>query len=391
MTDVRCPTSDEAGSRPVYLDYAATTPVDPEVAAAMLPWLGERFGNPSSAHFYGCEARKKVEESREEVAALIGAEPDEIVFAGSATEANHLAILGCVRALVRDGRRDLAASAVEHPSVAGPFSLLAPEGWNVSLLPVDSSGRVNLQVAERLIGPETAFVSVMLANNETGTVQPVVEIADLARSRGARLHVDAAQAIGKIPVDVNTLGADLLTLAGHKFYAPKGIGVLYVRRGIPLQPLMVGGGQERGLRPGTENVPAIIGLGVAARLVRNNLGREVRRMERLRERLYRRLAGAIPKIVLNGSSDDRLPNTLNLSFPGVRGGDLLAEAPWVCASTGNACHGVIPLPSPVLRAMGFPDERALGAVRLSLGRFTIPEEIDLASDVLVAAWNKLVF
>ena len=184
MTDVRCPTSDEDGSRPVYLDYAATTPVDPEVAAAMLPWLGERFGNPSSAHFYGCEARKKVEESREEVAALIGAEPDEIVFAGSATEANNLAILGCVRALVRDGRRGLAVSAVEHPSVAGPFSLLAPEGWNVCLLPVDSSGQVDLLAAERLIGPETAFVSVMLANNETGTVQPVKDIARLVHAQG---------------------------------------------------------------------------------------------------------------------------------------------------------------------------------------------------------------
>ena len=182
MTDVRCPAPDEDGSRPVYLDYAATTPVDPEVAAAMLPWLGERFGNPSSAHFYGCEARKKVEESREEVAALIGAEPDEIVFAGSATEANNLAMLGCVRALGPDGRTRLAASAVEHPSVAGPFSTLASEGWDVCLLPVDSSGRVDLRAAERLIGPETAFVSVMLANNETGTVQPVKDIPRLVHA-----------------------------------------------------------------------------------------------------------------------------------------------------------------------------------------------------------------
>ena len=210
----------------------------------MLPWLGERFGNPSSAHFYGRQARKKVEESREEVASLIGGEPNEIVFAGSATEANHLAILGCVRALVRDGRRGLAVSAVEHPSVAGPFSLLAPEGWNVCLLPVDSSGRVDLLAAERLIGPETAFVSVMLANNETGTVQPVKDIARLVHAQGALLHVDAAQATGKISVDVNTLGIDLLTLAGHKFYAPKGIGVLYVRRGTPLRPLMAGGGRR---------------------------------------------------------------------------------------------------------------------------------------------------
>ncbi len=390
MTDVPYPVPDDGGSRPVYLDYNATTPVDPEVAAAMLPWLGERFGNPSSVHFYGREARKKVEESREEVAALIGAEPDEIVFAGSATEANHLAILGAARALEGSGRSILVASAVEHPSVTGPFDLLAPDGWKVRLLPVDSSGRVDLRAAERLIGPETAFVSVMLANNETGTIQPVREISDFARSRGALIHVDAAQAAGKISVGVGALGADFLTLAGHKFYAPKGIGVLYVRRGTPLRPLMAGGGQERGLRPGTENVPAIAGVGMAARLIRNNLGREVRRMERLRERLYRRLAGAIPEIVLNGSSDDRLPNTLNLSFPGVRGGDLLEETPWVCASTGSACHGTTPLPSPVLRAMGFPDERTLGAIRLSLGRFTTPDEIDRASVALVDSWRRLV-
>ena len=316
MTDVPPPPPDDDGNRHVSLDYAATTPVDPEVAAAMLLWLGERFGNPSSVHFYGREARKKVEESRDEVAALIGAGPDEFVFTGCATEANNLAILGCVRALARNRGRSLAASAVEHPSVAGPFALLALEGWNVSLLPVDSSGRVDLLAAERLIGPETAFASVMLANNETGTVQPVKDIARLIHTQGALLHVDAAQATGKISVDVNTLGADLLTLAGHKFYAPKGIGVLYVRRGTPLRPLMAGGGQERGLRPGTENVPAIAGLGMAARLVRNNLAREAHRMERLRERLYRRLAGTIPGIVLNGSSGHHLPSTLNLSLSG---------------------------------------------------------------------------
>ena len=381
--------TDEEWGRPVYLDYAATTPVDPEVTVAMLPWLGERFGNPSSSHVYGREARRKVEESREEVALLIGAEPDEIVFTASATEANNLAILGCAQALGGNNRRELALSAVEHPSVSGPFAILSGEGWTVRLLPVDASVRINLRMAERLIGPGMAFVSLMLANNETGTIQPVREIAAIARSRGALLHIDAAQAAGKIPVEVERLGADFLTLAGHKFYAPKGIGVLYVRRGTPFSPLMAGGGQEGGRRPGTENVPSIAALGTAARLARITLRKETARTEKLRERLIRKLSGAVAGLRLNGSPDSRLSHILNLSFPGVEGGALLEAAPGVAASTGSACHGEESGTSPVLRAMGMPEERARSAVRLSLGRFTTDMEIDLASEALVAAWRRL--
>ena len=375
--------------RPVYLDYNATTPVDPEVVDAMMPWFRERFGNPSSDHFFGREAREQLEHSRAEVAVLIGAKADEIVLTGSASEANNLAILGTT---LEKGRRNpsLVISAVEHPSVLQPSLRRKEEGWGLVLLPVDSFGRVDLREAERAIGKNTVLVSVMLANNETGTIQPVREIANLARSCGALFHVDAAQAIGKISVDVRAIGADLLTIAGHKFYAPKGIGALYVREGISLSPLMSGAGHEKGLRPGTENVPYIAALGAAARLARENLREEPARIQRLREKLHGRLSAAIPGLRLNGHSEDRLPNTLNLSFPKVKGQDLLTAVPCIAASTGSACHGGIQEISSVLRAMGLDPERAWGAVRLSLGRFTTLSEIDRASNDLIAAWKRLV-
>ncbi|MHB1563119.1 MAG: cysteine desulfurase family protein [Leptospirillum sp.] len=374
--------------RPVYLDYNATTPVDPEVVDAMRPWFRERFGNPSSGHLFGREAQEQVEAARTEVAVLIGAKADEIVFTGSATEANNLAVLGSTRATGGE-KRSLVTSAIEHPSVLQPFSRRKEEGWRLALLPVDSFGRVDLREAESIIVKDTALVSVMLANNETGTIQPVREISGLAHSCGALFHVDAAQAIGKIPVDVEALGADLLTLAGHKFYAPKGIGALYVRRGTPLVPLMFGAGHERGLRPGTENVPYIAALSTAARLARKNLREEPARIGRLLERLHGKLSAAIAGLRLNGPSDDRLPNTLNLSFPKVKGWDLLSAVPGIAASTGSACHGGIHEASPVLLAMHRDENLAMGAVRLSLGRFTSEEEIDLASSLLISAWRGL--
>nr|WP_172682129.1 cysteine desulfurase family protein [Leptospirillum ferrooxidans] len=374
--------------RPVYLDYNATTPVDPEVVDAMMPWFRERFGNPSSGHFFGWEAQEQVEAARTEMAVLIGAKADEIVFTGSATEANNLAILGSTRAM-RGEKRSLVTSVVEHPSVLQPFLRRKEEGWRLILLPVDSFGRVDLREAESIIGKDTALVSVMLANNETGTIQPVREIAGIAHSCGALFHVDAAQAIGKIPVDVEALGADLLTLAGHKFYAPKGIGVLYVREGTSLSPLMSGAGHERGLRPGTENVPYIAALGTAARLVRENLREESARIQRLRERLHGTLSAAIDGLRLNGPSNDRLPNTLNLSFPHVKGWELLAAVPGIAASTGSACHWGIHKASPVLLAMQRDETRALGAVRLSLGRFTDEAEVDFAASALISTWHRL--
>ena len=373
---------------PIYLDYNATTPVDPLAAQALEPWLRERFGNPSSAHLYGKEAKAAVETARAEVAALIGGRPGDMIFCGSATEANNLAIFGVARAL-RGERRHLVTSAVEHPSVMQPMRWLEAEGWQLTVLPVDGTGRVRMEAAAQAIRRDTALISVMLANNETGTMQPVSEIAALAHACGAFMHVDAAQGAGKIPIDVHDLGADLLTLAGHKFYAPKGVGALYVREGTPILPIMAGAGHERGLRPGTENVPYIVALGTAARLAQEGLAREAARLQQLRDALHERLVIAIPALLPNGHPAERLPNTLNLSFPGVAGWQLLAAAPEIAASTGSACHGGGHTVSDILAAMSMPREQALSALRLSLGRFTSEAEIDGAASVLIAAWRRL--
>ena len=375
-------------TEPIYLDYNATTPVDPRVAEAMLPWLRGGFGNPSSDHVYGQRAKAAVEAARAQVAELIGSRPDEIVFTGCATEANNLALLGTARALPAGGRRELRYSAVEHPSVAQPMRHLKEAGWAVAEIPVDASGRVSPH--ELAIGTNTALVSVMLANNEVGTIQPVRAIADLAHGVGALMHVDAAQAVGKIPVDVHELGCDLLTLAGHKFYAPKGVGALYVRAGTPIRPIQYGAGHEQGLRPGTENVPHIVALGEAARLVREELETDTARIRAMRDDLHRHLDAAIAGLRLNGHGSERLPNTLNVSLPGVAGWQLLAVASAVAASTGSACHAGQHAASGVLGAMGLSGERAAGAVRLSLGRFTTEVDIERAAGALIAAWRQLM-
>ncbi|MDP2030156.1 MAG: cysteine desulfurase family protein [Thiobacillus sp.] len=373
-------------SEPIYLDYNATTPVDPRVIEAMLPYLGTHYGNPSSDHVYGRAAKAAVDQARAEVAALIGAQPAEIVFTGCATEANNLALQGAARALLSGSRRTLLYSAVEHPSVTQPMRQLANAGWTVAEIPVDASAQVDADALE--IGGDVALVSVMLANNEVGTIQPIRAIAERARAAGALLHVDAAQAVGKIAVNVDELGCDLLTLAGHKFYAPKGVGALYVRAGTALIPIMQGAGHERGLRPGTENVPHLVALGTAARLAREEGARESARIQSLRDALHSRLAGAIPGLMLNGDAEARLPNTLNLSFPGMTGWDLLAASPMLAASTGSACHAGDHAVSGVLAAMGLTAERAAGAVRLSLGRFTTEAEIGSVAEALIAAWAR---
>lgn len=372
---------------PIYLDYNATTPVDPRVVEAMLPYLWTHYGNPSSDHVYGQRAKAAVEAARAEVAALIGAQPAEIVFTGCATEANNLALQGAARALLSGSRRTLLYSAVEHPSVAQPMRHLANAGWTVTEIPVDESARVDANALK--IGSDVALTSVMLANNEVGTIQPIRAIAEKARAAGALLHVDAAQAVGKIAVNVNELGCDLLTLAGHKFYAPKGVGALYVRTGTALIPIMQGAGHERGLRPGTENVPHIVALGEAARLVREEEAQESARIRSLRDALHHRLTRTIPGLMLNGHAEERLPNTLNLSFPGASGWDLLAGADALAASTGSACHAGNHAVSGVLAAMGFTRERAVGAIRLSLGRFTTETEIGIAAQALITAWERL--
>lgn len=375
-------------SLPLYLDYNATTPVAPEAADAMGPYLREHFGNPSSGHAYGHRAQAAVERARAQVAALVGARPEEVVFTGSATEANNLAILGVAEALKGRGRH-LITSAVEHPAVARPMAHLAERGWELTVLPVDGHGRVSPGDVARAIREDTVLVSVMHANNEVGTVQPIAELAALARDHGVRFHTDAAQSVGKIPVAVDALGVDLLTIAGHKLYAPKGVGALFVREGTPLEPILFGAGHERGLRPGTENVPHIVGLGAAAELARGRLPASADRLRARRDELHRRLSAAIPDLILNGHPEERLPNTLNVAFPGVSGRALLGRASSVAASVGSACHEEATGVSGVLGAMGVGPEQALGAVRLSIGEPTTDEEIRQAADALVAAWRSL--
>lgn len=371
--------------RPIYLDYNATTPVAPEVAKAMLAWLTEDFGNPSSSHAYGLKARRAVAESRASVAGLIGAQADEMVFTGSATEANNLALLGTARAAA-PGKRHLVVSAIEHPAVMQPALHLQESGWQLSIVPVDGYGRVAPDAVAAALRPDTWLVSVMHANNEVGTIQAITDIAALARANGSLMHTDAAQSAGKLSLDVKLLGVDLLTLAGHKFHAPKGIGALFVRRGTPIKPLLFGADQEHGLRPGTENLPHIVGLGVAAQLASARLPLAEPQLRALRDTLHARLTALAPGLQLNGHPQHRLPNTLHVSFPGVSGRELLAAvADQLAASVGSACHSDADAASGVLAAMGCDPARARGAVRLSVGLETTLAEIDKAVAALSAA------
>ena len=374
----------------IYLDHNATTPVAPEVFDAMRPWLREGFGNPASDHALGRAARAAVDQARAQVASLIGAQPDEILFTASATEANNLALLGVARALAERGRH-LIASAVEHPAVRAPLRYLETQGWALSWLPVDASGQVNPADLATALRPDTVLVSVMHANNEVGTLQPIRELADLAHQVGALMHCDAAQSAGKIPVDVNDLGVDLLTLAGHKFHAPKGIGALYRRTGVPLHPVLFGAGQEQGLRPGTENVPYIVALGAAAALAQARLPTLSAQLQRQRDALHGALAAAIPDLRLNGHPEARLPNTLSLAFPGgISGRELLARTPEIAASLGAACHAGGDAISSVLAAMGRTPEQARATLRLSLGAETTDDELERAAGLLIAAWRDLM-
>ncbi|MFY9511027.1 MAG: cysteine desulfurase family protein [Rubrivivax sp.] len=374
---------------PVYLDHNATTPVAAEVLAAMEPWLHEHFGNPSSSHDRGRHAAHAVASARAQTARLIGARPEEIVFTGCATEANNLALLGVARALGTAGRH-LVISAVEHPAIAGPAMALRDQGWEVTTLPVDAFGRTTVDDLARALRPDTALVSVMHANNEVGTLQPVAEMARLARSRGILMHTDAAQSAGKLPLDVDALGVDLLTLAGHKFNAPKGVGALYVRSGTSIRAIMHGADQEHGLRPGTENVALIVAMGAAAQLAQDSLPALTGQLRSLREHLLQLLAARVPGLLLNGHPEHRLPNTLHLSFPGVGGREVLAGAAQdVAASVGSACHSDNDAVSGVLAAMGLDARRARGAVRLSVGRTTQSADIERAASALSSAWERL--
>lgn len=374
-------------AKPIYLDYNATTPVAPEVLDAMLPFLRDEYGNPSSGHAYGRRAHEAVERARDQVAALTGAFAEEIVFTASGTEATNLALRGAV--LARPDRTRLVTSSFEHPATAETCAWLERHGLRVSRAPVERDGRVAVQKLAALVDDETLIVTVMHASNELGTVQPIAEISAQAREKGALAHTDAAQTLGKIPVDVNALGVDLLTIAGHKLYAPKGIGALYVRRGAKLEPVITGAGHERGLRPGTENVAGIVGLGKACELAERVMVTERMRLKALCNQLLEGLRAQVPGIVLHGHASDRLPNTLFVSFPGVAGGDLLEAVPQIAASTGSACHSGSGSPCASLLAIGVPAEEAIGPVRLSLGRGTTVQEVEKAAELLSAAWRSL--
>jgi cysteine desulfurase len=382
--------------RPIYLDHNATTPVDTRVVQALLPALGRDFGNPSSAHAFGAAPRASLARARAEVASLVGACADEIVFTAGGSEADALAIHGVVRAAL-DRRPDVVPHVVtqttEHPAVlAACASLERDLGVAVTYLPVDSEGLVDPAAVEPALRAETVLVSLMAANNETGTLQPVREVGAVTRARGVLLHVDAAQAAGKVPVDVGSWGADLLTVVGHKMYAPKGVGALYVAPGVALRPLVEGGGQERGLRAGTENVALAVALGTAAELARAELATERPEvLAGLRDLLEQQLLTRLPgRVTLNGHRQRRLPQTLNVSIDGVRGHELLAAVPEVAASTGSACHAGEDAPSPVLTAMGLGPERAMGAVRLSLGRWTTADDVVAAAELLAGAAARSV-
>ena len=374
---------------PIYLDYNATTPVDPRVRAAMLPYLGDRFGNPSSTHAFGRSASAAVERARRQVADLLGCASEEVIFTSGGSESDNLAIQGVAFASRARGRH-IITSAIEHPAVLNTCRYLAEQhGFDVTYVDVDLHGRVDPEAVRRAIRPDTALISIMHANNETGTIQPIEEIGDIARAAGIPLHTDASQTVGKIPTRVADLGVDLLTIAGHKLYAPKGIGALYVRRGIELQPIIYGGGQERGLRAGTENVPYMVALGEACQVAAEVLPEEGVRQRTLRDRLQEILSEGLDGVHLSGHPIERLPNTLNLSFHGVIGSDLLDAVPELAFSTGSACHAGSASPSPVLLQMGLAPDTALGSVRLSLGRYTAEAEVDEAAHHLMRGVREL--
>jgi cysteine desulfurase len=373
--------------RPIYLDYNATTPIDPDVLQAMLPFLRDEFGNPSSSYALGKRARDAIEKARAQAASLIGAQPDEIVFTGGGTEASNIAIRSGAVAL--PGRKTIVTTTIEHPATDACCALLSDEGFDIRRIGPGANGIVEAASFETAIDAGTSLVTVIHAQNEIGTLQPVAEIARIAKAKGALMHADAAQSVGKIPVDVNATGIDLLSIAGHKLYAPKGIGILYVRRGLNLPSVLVGAGQEHGRRPGTENVAFIVALGEACRLASARLDATATQMKAVAERLWHRLQEDVPGIVLVGDRERRLPNTLNVLFPGVSGRMLLEACPDVCASTGSACHADREEASAILLATGLDPEKALGAVRLSVGRQTSLDDADMAAASLAAAWFQM--
>jgi cysteine desulfurase len=375
--------------RPIYLDYNGTTPIDPEVFAAMLPFLEDAFGNPSSSHWYGIKPKQAVEAARRQVAGLLDCLPEEVFFTSGGTESNNHAIKGMAHALSNKGRH-IVTSAFEHPAVLEVCRHLEREGFQTTRVAVDDQGMLDPVHVQKALRPDTILVTVMHTNNEVGTVQPIAAIAELVRARGVAMHTDAAQSPGKIPVNVSALGVDLLSVAAHKLYAPKGVGALYVRKGLAPEKFCHGAGQERGWRAGTENVPGIVGLGKACEIASRDLTENMARMKGLRDLLYNGIASRVGDVRLNGHPEQRLPNTLNLSFKGVEANRLLEEIGLeVAASAGAACHADTVAVSHVLEAMRVPVEWAKGSLRFSVGRMTTVAEIDRATNIVAAATAKL--
>jgi cysteine desulfurase len=361
-------------TRRIYLDYNASTPIDPAVSAVMKPFLADHYGNPSSGHWASTGAKAAIETARSQVAALLGCHSDEIVFTSGGSEANNLALKGVVFKL-RERGDHIVTTSIEHPAILEPLQFLSRLGVRVTFLPVDNTGRVDPDDLRAAISPRTMLISIMHANNEVGTIQPIEECARVAHDHGILFHTDAAQSVGKIPTDVNQLGVELLSIAGHKLYAPKGIGALFIRRGISLEPLIHGGGHESGRRAGTENALLVVGLGKASELARDLAAMDSVRT--LRDHFWVELKKRFgDSVALNGHPTHRLPNTLNVSFVGRIGAEILAQLDGVAAATGSACHsGHVEL-SPVLKAMGVKTDVGMGAVRFSLGRGTTLDEID---------------
>jgi cysteine desulfurase len=374
----------------VYFDYNATTPLSDEAADAVARLTREIFGNASSVHHFGQQAKAALDDARSAVAALVGGDPSEIIFTSGGTEADNFAIRGVAEALEPTGRRHLVASAIEHEAVLNTLKALAKRGWQTTLVPVDQSGVVSADRVREALTEHTAIVSVMHANNEIGTIQPIADIAQATHARGALLHTDAVQSAGKVPIDVRALGIDLLSLSGHKFNGPKGAGALWVKRGTRMLPILTGGKHERNRRAGTENVPAIAGMGVAARLAVQKMAGEGARLTALRDRLEQTILSRVPGTAVNGTGA-RVPNTTNISFERVEAESLLIalDLEGIAVSTGSACSSGTLEPSHVLRAMGFPAHRTQNSLRFSLGLFSTDQEVDRVVDVLPRLVEKL--
>ncbi len=374
---------------PIYLDYNATTPIDPEVAAIMMPFLNHKFGNPSSSHWFGVITRKAVINAREQIADLINCKPEEIVFTSGGTESNNYALRGYAFANRHKGNH-IITSVIEHPAIIEVCKYLEKHNFIVTYLPVDRNGLISVKSVKKAITKDTILISIMHANNEVGTIQPISEIAEVANETGICLHTDAAQSLGKIPVDVSELNVDLLSIAGHKIYAPKGIGALYIKQGIKLEKLIFGAKQENGYRAGTENILEIVGLGKACKIAKLKLAQNYEHMKKMRDRLWNGLVSEIPDVRLNGHPEKRLPNTLNVSFLNMNEYFQLSLFLEIAASAGAACHSNDVLLSPVLEAMKVPIEYAKGTIRFSTGKMTTIKEIDSAIKKIIEIYSAQI-